>query len=68
MDFLRAKVYKAYKRLEEEGSHITPQTVKNEYLEHRPENNKMLLEIFKNHNDQLMNLVGKEYSLGTIKK
>lgn len=68
LDFLRAKVYKAYKRLEEEGSHITPQTVKNEYLGIRPEDNKMLLEIFKNHNDQLMNLVGKEYSLGTIKK
>ena len=67
LDNLRGKVYQTQNRLIQEGKPVTVEAVKSIWLgkEDAP---KMLLTIFQEHNDQLKQLVGKNYAPATLKR
>ncbi len=67
MDHTRAKVNMIYDRLMEEGLEVTPLLIKNAFLG-KSKTSIMTLDIFKDHNDKIAQLVGKEYAPGTIER
>lgn len=67
LDFLKSKVYDAYLELKKDGEEISSKAIKNEYLGIRNKKH-LLLETFMEHNNRLKNLVGKDYSISTVKK
>ncbi|HCE56150.1 MAG TPA: hypothetical protein DER05_14610 [Lutibacter sp.] len=67
LDALRNKIYDIQQQLLRSGTKITSEAIKNSYLGHG-EKQIMLLEIFKNHNEEMEMLIGKEYALNTVKK
>lgn len=67
LDALRNKIYDIQQQLLRGGTKITSEAIKNSYLGHG-EKQIMLLEIFKNHNEEMEMLIGKEYALNTVKK
>lgn len=67
MDHTRAKVNMIYDRLMEEGLEVTPLLIKNAFLG-KSKISKMTLDIFKNHNDKIAALVGKDFAPGTIER
>ena len=69
LDVLQRKIYEIRKRLEENDQAVTSTNIKqlllgNEIHEHK----YMLMEIFKNHNDQMAALIGREYAPGTLER
>ncbi len=69
-DYLEAvefRIYEIYKDLIASGSMLTGEIIKAKYLGivERP---RMLVEIYEQHNQQFAELVGKEFSEGTLKR
>ena len=67
LDTLKNKVYACERELIQDGKEVTFETFRNKWLgiEDRP---RMLMEIFQQHNDQLKELVGREYAEGTLQR
>ena len=64
---IRTKLFKLYDKLQEENRDITAALLKEAYIgKKKPE--KMLLELFQEHNDQVDKLVGKDFSAGTAER
>ena len=57
------KIYRIHEKLMVKGKPFTSQTIRNRYLNIN-DNRKTLLMIFQEHNDQIEQLVGKEFSYG----
>ena len=65
---IKSSIYENYKYLRETKKEITPQLIKNAYLGIKNDNRKTILEIFKEHNEEIYTLLNIDYSLSTIKK
>ena len=65
LDTLQTKVYEVRRQLLEKGETITAEALKNT-LRGTNEKSKMIMEIFQHHNDQMKNLVSKDYSPTTL--
>ena len=64
---IRTKLFKLYDKLQEENRDIMAALLKEAYIgKKKPE--KMLLELFQEHNDQVDKLVGKDFSAGTAER
>ncbi len=67
MSNIRTKLFRLYDRLQEENRDVTATLLKEAFLgKRKPE--KMLLELFQQHNDQVNQLVGKDFSAGTAER
>ncbi len=67
MDNIRTRLFKLYDKLQEEDRDITAVLLKEAFLgKRKPE--KMLLEIFEEHNERVNRLVGKDFSAGTAER
>ena len=69
LDVLQRKVYEIRRQLIEDDKQVTAGNIKTimqggEIREHR----HMLMEIFREHNDQMAALVGMEYAAGTLER
>jgi site-specific recombinase XerD len=67
LDTLRRQVYEARRRLIDEKTVITAYGIKN-ILVGSVDAPKMILQIFQEHNDQLKELVGKDFSPATLER
>jgi len=67
LDTIRHKVYKIQHQLQEDDKRITSLIIKNIYLG-KEVKHKLLLKIFKNHNEQVEKLVGKDFASGTAER
>jgi integrase len=67
LDNVQAKVYEAHRQLYKKGEQITAESLKNQFLG-KADKVYMLLEIFKEHNRQMKELIGKEFSKGTMQR
>ncbi len=67
MNSIRYKIQKIYDRLYSEETLITADGLKNRYLGKNIKQ-KMLLEIFQNHNTKVEKLVGKDFAPGTLER
>lgn len=67
LDTLQGRVYEAQRQLIANSEEITIKNIKDK-LEGRKSDSKMLLEIFKEHNMRLAQLVGKDFSPGTLER
>lgn len=65
LDDLQAKVYEAHRQLTEEDVLITAETIRNKFMG-RTKKPRSLIEIFKEHNQKMEALLGKEYTKGTL--
>ncbi|PTX14705.1 site-specific recombinase XerD [Pontibacter mucosus] len=65
LDTLRTKAYAHHRELLQEGRPVNVDTFKEKWMgvEEKP---VMLLEVFQMHNDQVSELVGKDYAPGTL--
>lgn len=67
LDNLQSKVYEAHRYLSENERPITAETLKNQFLG-KIEKARMLIEIFKDHNLKVGNLIGNEFAPATLKR
>lgn len=67
LDILKNKVYDIEKFIIQHDLEYTATTFKNKFLG-LEEENRMLIEIFENHNNQMKLLVGKEFAENTYKR
>jgi hypothetical protein len=67
LDLLQTKIYEAQRELLSAGYEVTAHAIKNK-LVGKEERQKTILEVYKYHNQQFEELVGKEYADGTLKK
>lgn len=67
LNSLELKVYEAKKKLMESGKVITAAAIKNILLG-CDESQKMLLELFKDHNKQMKDLEGIDFAPGTVER
>ncbi len=67
MDVISNKIFKIHEKLVEENKLITSVAIRDIY-QGKIGKQKMLLEIFKDHNTQVENLVGKDFSLNTLNR
>ncbi len=67
LDNLQSKVYEAHRYLSENEKPITAETLKNQFLG-KIEKARMLIEIFKDHNLKVGNLIGNEFAPATLKR
>ena len=67
LDSLQAQVYETYRNLIDQNEPITVDRIKN-LLTGTTKQGRMILEVFQHHNDQLAQLVGREFSLGTLER
>ena len=67
LDKLKIKVYEAQRSLADEEKEITSETLKNK-LVGRGAVSHMLLDVFREHNQIMSVLVGKEYAPGTLER
>jgi len=67
MDIIKSKVYDHHRDLVGKNIEVTARILKNSYLG-IGEKKVTLVEIFEDHNGQLKRLVGKEFTLGTLKR
>lgn len=63
----RMKVFEARLQLIEQGKPVTADAIRN-LLTGREEKTRQIMEVFKQHNDQLAALIGKEFSAGTLER
>ncbi|MEO5601949.1 MAG: site-specific integrase [Cyclobacteriaceae bacterium] len=68
LDMLQGKVFEAQREMVSTGIDITANKVKNFLLGKDIEESKTLLEVYKQHVEEVKALVGKEYALGTLKR
>ncbi|WP_291097649.1 MULTISPECIES: site-specific integrase [unclassified Flavobacterium] len=67
LDNIKSKIFDAEKRLYKKDIILTSINLKNE-LFGITENKRMLIPIFKDHNNKIKELVGKEYAPGTLER
>ncbi|RZK26140.1 MAG: site-specific integrase [Flavobacterium sp.] len=67
LDDLQAKVYEAHRLLTAEKETITAESIRLR-LNGKVETDRMLTEIFQEHNDKIKALIGKEFTRGTLVK
>jgi integrase len=67
LDSIRYRIYEIQKRLFDQNKIISAQLVKNIFIG-KEDNEKMLLKIFQDHNDQVDSLIGKEFAEGTAER
>lgn len=67
LDSLKNKVYACEREMMLDGKEITPQSFKEKWSG-SADRSRMLLEVFQQHNDQLEELIGKEYSPATLER
>lgn len=67
MDVISNKIFKIHQRLVEENRLISSVGIRDVY-QGKQGKQKMLLEIFENHNIQVENLVGIDFALNTLKR
>ena len=67
LDSLRNKVYVAEREMVQDGKQITYESFKAKWLGTN-EKPRMLLEIFQQHNNEIKELAGKEYSPATVQR
>jgi hypothetical protein len=67
LDAIAHRIYEIHKDMIAADANITGELIKEKYLglKERP---RMLCEIYRYHNEQFADLVGKEYSAGSLKK
>lgn len=65
LDIMRARVYEIQKNLIHDGKEVKAETIKNILLD-IDDRKRMLIPIFKDHNDRMKALVGKEFAKGTL--
>jgi site-specific recombinase XerD len=69
LDTLQLKVFEAKRKLIEIDKPVTPTAIKNLLLgKGMGEPKRMLMEIFQKHNDQIRELINREYAAGTIER
>lgn len=68
LDMLQGKVFEAQREMVSLGIEITANKVKNFLLGKEVEESKTLLEVYKQHVEEVKALVGKEYAQGTLKR
>lgn len=68
LDVIQGKIFEIQKEHELKNEPLTAEIVKQKLLGATKEEQHFLLEVFKHHNDQFEALVGKEYSINTLKK
>lgn len=67
LDDVRTKIYEIYDRLLREDKPISAQIIRDMY-QGKDDEQRMLLELFKEHNDRIESLIGKGYSTGTLQR
>ncbi|NIJ52516.1 site-specific integrase [Dyadobacter arcticus] len=67
LDILTAKVYQAKKTLLDADKEVTAEAIKNILLG-KTENEKTILEVFQEHNDQVVALLGTDFAAGTLER
>ena len=67
LDDVRTKIYEIYDRLTREDKPISAQIIRDIY-QGKDNEQKMLLELFKEHNGRIESLIGKGYSNGTLQR
>lgn len=67
LDNLQTKAYEAHRYLSENEKPITAETLKNQFLK-KIEKAHMFIEIFKDHNQKVANLIGREFAVTTLKR
>jgi site-specific recombinase XerD len=67
IDIITNKIFKIHQRLVDENKMITARELHDIY-QGKYESNKMLLEIFQVHNNQIEKLIGTDFSVNTVKK
>jgi site-specific recombinase XerD len=67
LDTLQTKVYEVRRQLLEKNEIITSNALRN-VLKGTNENAKMIMKIFQQHNDEVKNLVGKDFAPGTLER
>ncbi|MCO5947044.1 site-specific integrase [Mucilaginibacter flavidus] len=67
LDNLQTKVYAAHGQLTETGGAITAESLKNKLLG-KSEKCRMLMSLFKDHNEKISALVGRDYASGTLER
>ncbi len=67
LNTIEVRIYEIHRELVASKQVISSESFKNEFRG-AVEKSRLLLEIFKNHNDQMEALVGREYSINTFKK
>lgn len=67
LDTLRSKVYEHHQQLLIRNKQITAQAIRNAYLG-ITERQRTLLEVFRDHNSKMEQLIGKQFSKGTYTK
>ncbi|RKR83489.1 site-specific recombinase XerD [Mucilaginibacter gracilis] len=65
LDDLQSKVYEAHRQLTETDALITAETIRNKFMG-KTEKPRSLIAIFKEHNQKMEALLGKEYTKGTL--
>jgi len=67
LESIKHNIYKIQRKLQDQNRPITSQLIKDIYLG-KEENQKMLLKIFQDHNDQVDRLIGKDFAPGTAER
>lgn len=67
LDSIKNKVNKIHEHLLENEAFVSAEIIKNTYLG-RSKKHKMVLVLFKEHNDKVERLIGKDFALGTSER
>ncbi|MEO2062275.1 MAG: site-specific integrase [Christiangramia sp.] len=67
LNTIRNRIDRIYEDLVKEKADFTVETIRDIYTG-RNKDRKMLLEIFQEHNDQVENLIGKDFAYGTFER
>ncbi|WP_299152278.1 site-specific integrase [uncultured Christiangramia sp.] len=68
LDSIRSKLYDIHDRLLRDNQPISAKIIRDIYFGKGDEQERMLLEIFQEHNDQMEKLIGKGYTKGTMQR
>ncbi|WP_300433952.1 site-specific integrase [Christiangramia sp.] len=68
LDSIRSKLYDIHDRLIRDNQPISAKIIKDIYFGKGDEQERMLMEIFQEHNDGMKKLIGKGYSKGTMQR
>ncbi|WP_034893369.1 site-specific integrase [Gillisia sp. Hel_I_29] len=67
LDIIKNRIYEIYQKIINNNEEVSLLRIKNEYLG-IGDDNKLLLEMFEEHNSRMKKLVGKDYSFRTLQR
>lgn len=67
LDTLHSQIYEAQRLLLNKGTEVTVRSIQN-IIQGKKEHKKTLLEVYRYHVEQVKELVGKDYAVGTLKR